>query len=222
MWSLLAPVSALLVTVAKLMQALELVIRRSARWASPRHVTAIGPPLPGRKGSQQFLLGCPLQFSREASPALMALRAETLQQVTCSEWELRVLPRRSLAGTLTHLEETDAKRRCSSTVSLEGVMQELLDLDSENVHGWLLLLRDTAELVLLQPPRQNLGIRVELLEPLPEETFRTHGPFAKVELTEQNVLQCYPKEPAATPVELPMPCLEAGVAAFDLASKNVS
>ncbi|CAE7262166.1 unnamed protein product [Symbiodinium sp. CCMP2592] len=222
MWSLLAPVSALLVTVAKLLQALELIIRRSARWASPRHVTAIGPPLPGRKGSQQFLAGCPLQFSREASPALMALRAETLQQVTCSEWELRVLPRRSLAGTLTHLEETAAKKRRSSTVSLEGVMQEYLDLDAENVHGWLLLLRDTAELVLLQPPRQNLGIRVELLEPLPEETFRMQGPFAKVELTEQNVLQCYPKEPAATPIELQMPCLEAGVAAFGLASENVS
>ncbi|CAE7856848.1 unnamed protein product [Symbiodinium microadriaticum] len=45
--------------------------------------------------------------------------------------------------------------RPRASKELVSKAEELLDLDSENVHG------------------------VELLEPLPEETFRTHGPFAK-------------------------------------------
>ncbi|CAJ1367447.1 unnamed protein product [Effrenium voratum] len=73
LFSLLAPISVLLVTVTKLLQAMELSSRRTARWVSPKHVTAIGPPLPTRTGSQQFTAGYPKQFSRAAAPALVAL-----------------------------------------------------------------------------------------------------------------------------------------------------
>ncbi|CAK9058014.1 Hypothetical protein SCF082_LOCUS31013 [Durusdinium trenchii] len=76
LWIILAPISALLVTVTKILQALELISRRTARWASPTHVTAIGPPTPMRTGSQQFVAGYPKQFSRSAAPALEALKME--------------------------------------------------------------------------------------------------------------------------------------------------
>ncbi|CAE8683229.1 unnamed protein product, partial [Polarella glacialis] len=71
----LAPLSAVLLTVAKLFQVLQLSARLCARWASPKYVTAAGPPTPLRACPQTFGSGgFPAQFSRAAAPVLASLR----------------------------------------------------------------------------------------------------------------------------------------------------
>jgi len=195
-WIICMPISALLVTVTKILQTIELLWRRTARWASPTHVTAIGPPTPMRTGSQQFVAGYPKQFSRSAARPLAGLKSE-LAYVSRSDWILRELPTRS-----TQVEE----------------LQE----DEENLWGWLLLLRSSAQLILVQPAPPLLPeLRVELVEPPPEETRRIKGPFLRVELggPDNTVLKCYSSMSRVE--QLQLPCREAALIAFSLAAENV-
>ncbi|CAK9090860.1 unnamed protein product [Durusdinium trenchii] len=193
LWIILAPISALLVTVTKILQALELISRRTARWASPTHVTAIGPPTPMRTGSQQFVAGYPKQFSRSAAPALEALKME-LAYAARSDWALRELPGRDS--------------------SQDG------DHQDDDPWGWLLLLRSSATLILVRPAEPLHGFRVELVEPPPEETWRLKGPFTRVELSsDQTTLRFFRSMTRVEPLHLP--CREAALVAFTLAAENV-
>lgn len=181
-WIICTPISALLVSVTKIIQAVELLSWRSARWASPTHVTAIGPPTP-------------MRFSRSAARPLNCLKAE-LAYVSRSPWLLRELPERS---------------------RLPG--EDFQD-DDENLWGWLILLRSSAQLVLVQPNRLALPeLRVELVDPQPEETRRIKGPFLRVELDGENTVMCYI---SMSRIEhLHLPCREAALIAFSLAAENV-
>ncbi|CAE8716194.1 unnamed protein product, partial [Polarella glacialis] len=89
----LAPLSAVLLTVAKLFQVLQLSARLCARWASPKYVTAAGPPTPLRACPQTFGSGgFPAQFSRAAAPVLASLRPALWALPRGADWLVRELP----------------------------------------------------------------------------------------------------------------------------------
>eukprot|EP00913_Durusdinium_trenchii_P019502 g18333.t1 len=106
LWIILAPISALLVTVTKILQARKLISRRTARWASPTHVTAIGPPTPMRSrpvdrpsqdGVAAVRRGLPEAVLTERGARAGGVEdGARVGDAQCgSDWALRELPGRS-------------------------------------------------------------------------------------------------------------------------------
>eukprot|EP00931_Biecheleriopsis_adriatica_P116947 TRINITY_DN92523_c0_g1_i1.p1 TRINITY_DN92523_c0_g1~~TRINITY_DN92523_c0_g1_i1.p1 ORF type:complete len:938 (+),score=169.35 TRINITY_DN92523_c0_g1_i1:416-2815(+) len=91
-WSILAIIPSILVTLAKLTQAMQVFCRVIARWLSPKHVNAAGPPMPLRMYTQTFDKSGPDQFSRVASTAFSAFMRRFPHLLPRADWSVRELP----------------------------------------------------------------------------------------------------------------------------------
>jgi len=231
LYSLLAPASAAMIMIAKLVQALQLFLRLAARWASPRHVTAPGPPVPLRACSQQYGRGgLPIQFSRAAAPALSALKP-SLWTPPRADWLVRELPRArpdrdEQRDALDSLQFSEEEVREEEVAAEDG-----LDEDSSNgPWGWVVLLRnfEHSQLLLLRP--QALPGGLETTTPsAPTIAWSVKGQFSKVELlgTPPRRLRCHFCKAGTASIaksfskDMPLlPSAEAAFVAFSVAMEN--
>jgi len=239
--SCVVPLSAGLLTLAKLVQALQLVSRISARWASPRSVSPAGPPLPVRACPQIFNVGVPEQFSRAAAPVLASLKPSFWSQT--GAWKVCELPNLRNVGPLEHGGIGEVRfQEFYEEVEVDELMEAFRmrsqrdagysDLDGEETPpwGWLALLSRNSELRLLQMEgwlKQKTG-SAQASQTIPRKIWTARGPFTKVELLGRppTLLRCWlpeaDKSDKKMHKDLLLPSVEAALMAFSLAAENLS